>query len=155
MLRIPFHSAWANYFLDVVDGDVLLALGMAESTYQTLDKGADFFSYIIMFLVGRNWRIGKTITVLFVYRAIGQLLYFTIASEAVFFYFQNFLEPLFMIYSLLIFRQGFEEKAYQTYRQRFVLIWTIILIYKIWNEWMLHVANIDLSLLFLGLIGGK
>lgn len=150
----PFIGSWANYFLDVVDGDVLLTLGMSETHYQTLDKVADLFAYVIMFLVGKRWRIGKTITLLFVYRAIGQVLYFATGNEIVFFYFQNFLEPLVMTYALLLFKNKTDEKAYLSYQKHRFLIWGIILTYKIWNEWMLHLANIDLSLLLLGHTGG-
>ena len=72
-----------------------------------------------------------------------------------FFYFQNFLEPLVMIYVLLIFKQKSETKAFQTYSKHLLLIWLIILGYKLWNEWYLHFANFDLSLLLFGFTGGR
>ena len=92
MLYNPFIFSWANYFLDVVDGDILLELGLSDFNYQSIDKFADFVSYIFMLLVGLRWRIKNTIIVLFVYRAIGQLLFFTTRNELVFMFFQNFLD---------------------------------------------------------------
>lgn len=154
MLLFPFPAVWINYALDVVDGDILMQFGMNEFTYQTIDKAADYFSYIFMLILGLRWRIRRTIVVLFVYRTIGQVLFFVTRNELVFFYFQNFLEPLVMIYVLLLFKQGSEEKAFQTYKRHFLLIWVIILVYKIWNEWYLHFANIDLSTLLFGFTGG-
>ena len=153
ILKFPFQAVWANYILDVIDGDILLSLGMQDSLYQTIDKIADYFSYIIMLVVGLRWRIKKLILIFFIYRTIGQILFFITRNELVFFYFQNFLEPLFMAYSLILFRQKSEEKTYVTYKKHFFLIWAIIIIYKIWNEWYLHFANIDLSLFFFGVTG--
>ncbi|MBI2011947.1 hypothetical protein HYS91_04215 [Candidatus Daviesbacteria bacterium] len=94
MLIFPFYSLWGNYFLDVVDGDILLSLGMSAVTYQVIDKFADFISYIFMLILGLRWQIKKIIVILFIYRIIGQVLFFITGNELVFFYFQNFLEPL-------------------------------------------------------------
>lgn len=154
LLKFPFPAAWGNYFLDVIDGDILQALGMQENTYQLIDKGADLFSYVFMLLLGLRWSIKKVIIVLFAYRLIGQLLFFATGNELVFFYFQNFLEPLVMAYALLLFlNKNNETKAYAAYKKYFLLIWGIIIAYKVWNEWYLHFANIDLSTFFFGIDG--
>lgn len=156
MLKNPFLGAWGNYFLDVIDGDILLELGLSDSLYQTIDKVADYFSYIIMLLVGIRWRIRKIIIILFIYRTIGQVLFFLTRNELMFFIFQNFLEPLVMVYSLLLLlKKGNEEKAHATYKKYLLLIWGIIILYKVWNEWYLHYANIDLSSIFFGFTGGQ
>lgn len=155
MLKFPLFGIWGNYFLDVVDGDILLHLGMSETTYQLIDKSTDFISYVFMLILGLRWSIRKTVTVLFAYRVIGQVLFFITGKEILFFYFQNFLEPLMMIYVLILFKQKTEEKAYLTYKKHIILVWVIILIYKVWNEWYLHFANIDLSLFFFGFTGGS
>lgn len=155
MLVFPFQAIWINYILDVVDGDILMQFGMNEFTYQTLDKAADYFSYIFMLILGLRWRIKRTIVILFIYRTIGQVLFFITRNELMLFYFQNFLEPLAMIYVLLLFRHKSEGKAFFSYKRHFWLIWVIILIYKIWNEWYLHFANIDLSTLIFGFDGGS
>lgn len=155
MLKLPIFGLWGNYFLDVVDGDILLSLGLEENTYQTIDKLADLVSYIFMLFLGLRWSIRKTILILFIYRLIGQMLFFITGNELIFFYFQNFLEPLMMIYALILFKQKSEKKAYVTYKKYLILIWAIVLVYKVWNEWYLHFANIDLSLLLFGFTGGK
>lgn len=155
MLKFPIFGLWGNYFLDIIDGDILLSLGLTNQTYQTIDKLADLASYVFMLILGLRWSIRKTIIILFVYRFIGQILFFITGNELVFFYFQNFLEPLMMIYALILFKHKSETKTYATYKKYFILIWTIVLGYKIWNEWYLHFANIDLSLLLFGFTGGK
>ncbi len=153
MLLFPLFGLWGNYFLDVVDGDILLSLGMSDQTYQLVDKSLDLISYVFMLILGLRWSIRKTVTALFAYRLIGQILFFITGLEIVFLYFQNFLEPLMMIYALILFKQKDEKKTYLTYRKYLFLIWGIVLIYKIWNEWYLHYANIDLSLFFFGFTG--
>jgi hypothetical protein len=156
MLRFPFVGAWGNYLLDVVDGDILMALGLSDYVYQTVDKAADYYSYIIMLILGLRWRIRKLVIILFIYRTIGQLLFFLTRNEQVFFIFQNLLEPLVMAYTLLLLLlKGNEAKAYASYRKHLILIWVIIIAYKAWNEWYLHLANIDLSTLFFGFNGGS
>jgi hypothetical protein len=155
MLRFPFAGAWGNYVLDSVDGDVLLELGVTEEAYQTIDKAADYFSYVIMLIVGLRWRIKRLIVLLFAYRTVGQALFFATRKEIVFLVFPNFLEPLVLIYTFLLFRnRGLEPRAYAAYRRHRDLIWIAIIAYKLWNEWSLHVANIDLSEQVFGFTGG-
>jgi hypothetical protein len=155
MLRFPLVGAWGNYVLDIVDGDVLRELGVPEETYQTIDKAADYFSYVVMLIVGLRWRIKRLIVLLFVYRTIGQALFFKTRNELAFISFPNFLEPLVLAYTLLLFRhKGREPQAYAAYRQHRVPIWIAIIGYKLWNEWSLHVANIDLSERIFGFTGG-
>lgn len=154
LVWFPFAGSWANYILDVVDGDILAYTGMADYQYQTIDKVADYFSYIMMVIAARKWLVKSTIWVLFAYRTIGQLLFFITRDEMMFFYFQNFLEPLVMIYSFLIFKsKGKLDLAHKIYKKNFFLIWGIIIGYKVWNEWYLHFANIDLSTFFFGIDG--
>jgi hypothetical protein len=155
MLRFPVVGAWGNYVLDSIDGDVLLELGLSEETYQTIDKAADFYSYLIMLIVGLRWRIRTLIVLLFVYRIVGQLLFFKTRKEIIFVAFPNFLEPLVLAYTFLLWRsKGSEERAYAAYRNHLGLIWTLIIAYKLWNEWYLHYANIDLSSRVFGFTGG-
>ncbi len=148
ILRYPFQASWANFVLDTVNGDILMPLGLAPATYQAGDKAADWVTYVAMFLAGWRWEIRRTIAVLFVLLSVGQLAYFATGRDIVFIFFPNFLEPLFMIYSLLVFRD--EGKAHERYRRHWLLIWSIVVVYKMWNEWNIHVARIDLSQLFFG-----
>lgn len=153
MLKFPFWGVWGNYFLDVLDGDVLHFLGMGEFTYQTMDKAADLWSYVFMLFLGLRFRIKRLVIILFAYRLVGQILFFMTRDEKIFFYFQNFLEPLMMAYTLLLLVRGSEAGAYKTYKEHIVLIWVIIIAYKVWNEWYLHIANVDLSTFFFGING--
>lgn len=153
MLWFPLFGLWGNFVLDVIDGDILLALGMEENVYQVVDKFADLISYIFMLILGIRWGIKNTVIVLFVYRLIGQILFFITGNEIYFFLFQNFLEPLMLIYVLLILMKKSENKAFIVYRKHIILIWIGIFLYKFLNEWYLHYANIDISLIIFGFTG--
>ena len=155
MLKFPFAGLWGNYFLDVVDGDILRFLGMPEFTYQSIDKVCDLVSYFFMLGLGMRLKVRKLIIVLFFYRLIGQILFFVTRNEAVFFYFQNLLEPFLMIYTLLWLVKKDEGLAFATYKKHVFIVWAIVIAYKVWNEWYLHIANIDLSTIFFGFNGGS
>jgi hypothetical protein len=145
----PFQASWVNWVLDTVDGDILMHFGLNPVSYQMVDKLADWVTYGMMFLVGRKWKIGRTITVLFGLRTVGQILFFITRNDRLFFVFPNFLEPLFMGYSLLLFAD--RKKAYGRYRKYWWPMWAGIVAYKMWNEWNTHVAKIDLSSVWLGI----
>lgn len=120
--------------------------GLGFGIYQTVDKVADYWTYLMMLLVGRNWKIAATIIALFLLRTAGQGLFFLTGDERIFFFFPNLLEPLFMVYSLLLFK--YKNRAHKLYKKHFTLIWLLIASYKMWNEWNTHIANIELSEIF-------
>lgn len=149
IFKYAFWASFSNFILDSIDGDILMHFGMSYPTYTMIDKSADFVTYIILFLVGRKWKIGKTITVLFLFRAVGQFLFFTTHVDKILFFFPNFLEPLFIIYSYLVYRYG--KNAHTKYKKYFWYIWIFILIFKMWNEYNVHIGHIDLSEKYLGI----
>ncbi len=153
MLWWPGAMIWSNYILDTIDGDILGALGLGDSVYQVVDKGADYWSYICMAIVASRWKVKKLVYILFAYRSIGQALYFATHNELVLFYFQNLLEPFLLVYTFLMWRAKGESGAYGMYQKHKIPIWVGIIAYKMWNEWYLHFANIDLSTLLFGVSG--
>ena len=148
----PFLAGWANFVLDTIDGDILIPLGLEDYNYQTIDKLADYVTYICMLIVGWKWEIHREIKITFALRTIGQALFFLTRDEMMFFYFPNLLEPLFLIYATLLFFK--KKNAYKIYRKYIWPIWIFIFLYKFQDEWITHVGNVDRSTLikrFLGL----
>ncbi len=86
---------------------------------------------------------------LFVFRTIGQLLFFITGAEIVFFLFPNFLEPLFLIYATI--RHFNPERVAEIYTRHRVAIWVFVVLYKLQDEWVTHVGNIDRTELITGL----
>lgn len=145
LIWFPFLAGWANFLLDTIDGDILIPLGLEDYNYQTIDKIADYVTYISMLIVGWKWEIHKEIKITFALRTIGQILFFVTRDEMMFFFFPNFLEPLFLIYATLLFFK--KKRAYMIYKKYFKLIWAFILIYKFQDELITHVVNVDRSTL--------
>ncbi len=141
IIPFPFLAGWANFVLDTVDGDLLIPLGLEDPTYQLIDKSADWVTYIGMVGAARRWRIRRLVWGLFAFRTVGQLLFFVTREEIVFFLFPNFLEPLFLIYATVgYFRRDTVHEIYARHR---VGIWIFVVLYKLQDEWITHVGNID------------
>lgn len=151
----PFVAGWANFLLDTVDGDILIPLGLADSTYQPIDKIADWATYIGMAVAAWRfkWGIKRWIYGLFVFRSIGQLFFLTHGDERSLFWFPNFLEPLFLIYAtIFFFRKANEMQTYDYYLKHKWAIWICVVIYKMQDEYISHIANIDRSDFIKGLL---
>ena len=149
IIPFPFAAGWANFVLDTVDGDVLIPLGLDDGPYQLIDKSADWFTYVGMVIAAREWKIRRTVFVLFVFRTVGQLLFFITGAEFVFFLFPNFLEPLFLIYATI--RHFNPDRVADIYTRHRVAIWIFVVLYKLQDEWITHVGNVDRSELITGL----
>jgi hypothetical protein len=145
LVPFPFAAGWANFVLDTVDGDLLIPLGLEDATYQPIDKAADYVTYIFMVVAAwkGSWPIFKWIVGFFALRTIGQLLFFITNNEAVFFYFPNFLEPLFLIYATILFFKKDEAPAVFTKWQ--IPIAVFIFLYKMQDEYITHIGNFDRS----------
>ncbi len=141
IVPFPFAAGWANFVLDTVDGDLLIPLGLDDGPYQLIDKTADWFTYVGMLIAARHWKIRRTVIVLFIFRTVGQLLFFVTGAEIVFFFFPNFLEPLFLIYATI--RHFRPEGVAEIYTRHRVAIWVFVVLYKMQDEWITHVGNID------------
>jgi hypothetical protein len=152
LIPFPFAAGWANFVLDSVDGDILIPLGLPEPTYQLIDKAADWVTYVFMVAAAWRWPIRRWIIGLFIFRSVGQALFFLTGDELVFFLFPNFLEPLFLAYAtILVFRRA---EAYAFYLRHRVAVWAIVILYKMQDEYFTHVANVDRTELISRLFGG-
>lgn len=141
-LYFPFAAGWGNFVLDSVDGDILIPAGLDNHLYQNIDKAADWVAYLFMFIWGWRKPIRREISAMFALRTVGQVIFFLTQNEIVFFWFPNFLEPLFLVYVTIAQFKGW-ERAQEIYRRRIWLIWILIIIYKMQDEYFTHVGNVD------------
>jgi hypothetical protein len=150
----PFVGGWLNFVLDSIDGDLLVPLGLSAYSYQLVDKSADWITYIGMLLAAfkYNWLIKRWIGLFFILRTIGQLLFFLTNDERIFFLFPNFLEPLFLVYATITIIKG--KKTEKFFIKHKTIIWILVIIYKIQDEWITHIANIDRTDLILRMLSG-
>lgn len=151
----PFIAGWSNFVLDTVDGDILIPLGLADSTYQPIDKIADWATYVGMTVAAWKfkWGIRKWVYGLFIFRSIGQLAFLLTGQELLFFFFPNFLEPLFLIYAtIFFFKKSNESKTYEFFLKHKWAFSILIIVYKMQDEYFTHVANLDRTDFFKTLI---
>jgi len=144
----PFLAGWANFILDTIDGDILIPLGMSDTSYQPIDKIADWATYIGMTAAAWRfkWEIKKWIYGLFAFRSIGQTAFLLTNDERLFFFFPNFLEPLFLIYATIFFiKKSNNQTTYAFYQKHKWMIWIFVIIYKMQDEYITHIANLDRS----------
>lgn len=149
LIPFPFAAGWANFVLDSVDGDLLIPLGLPNEVYQRVDKSADWVTYVFMVAAAWRWPMRRVIIALFLFRSVGQALFFVTEDEFVFFLFPNFLEPLFLGYATIAFFLGARAPAF--YRRHVVAIWVAVFLYKMQDEWITHVGNVDRTELIRGL----
>ena len=145
LVPFPFAAGWANFVLDTADGDLLIPLGLEDDSYQPIDKVADYVTYIFMVISAwrGRWPILNWIVGFFLLRTVGQALFFITNNEAVFFYFPNFLEPLFLIYATIRFFK--KDEAPEVFRRWSIPIGIFIFVYKMQDEYITHIANTDRS----------
>jgi len=150
----PFAAGWANFALDGIDGDLLIPLGLPNDIYQPVDKISDWVTYVAIVVVGyRNqWPIRRLMLGLFLFRSIGQVAFLLTEEELFLALFPNFLEPLFLVTASILawervarHHPDWQEVGFAVLRQHRWVIGTLIVVYKLQDEYFTHVANIDRS----------
>jgi hypothetical protein len=163
IVRFPFAAGWANFVLDSVDGDLLIPLGLDKVVYQPVDKLADWATYVAIVVVAyRNgWPTKRLMLGLFLFRSVGQVAFLVTENELFLAAFPNFLEPLFLVTaSILAWERAirhlpdWQAQGFAALHRHRWLIGTLIVIYKLQDEYFTHVANIDRSELVRQLLGG-
>ena len=142
IIPFPFAAGWANFVLDTVDGDLLIPLGLDDGPYQLIDKGADWFTYIGMLFAARQWQISRTVVVLFVFRSRrpAALLHHGCGDRVL-------LVPELPGAAVPDLRDHppFQagRRGADIYMRHRAGIWVFVVLYKLQDEWVTHVGNID------------
>jgi len=162
IVRFPFAAGWANFFLDGIDGDLLVPLGLPDAIYQPVDKVSDWVTYLAIVVVAyRNeWPTKRLMLGLFLFRSIGQVGFLLTGNELLLAVFPNFLEPVFLVtVSILAWERAvrrlpdWQEGGFAILHRHRWLVGTLIVIYKLQDEYFTHIANIDRSEFFQRLLG--
>ena len=154
IVRFPFAAGWANFALDGIDGDLLIPLGLPNEIYQPVDKITDWVTYVAIVVVGyrQAWPIRRLMLGLFLFRSVGQVAFLLTEEELFLALFPNFLEPLFLVTASILAWQravrhvpDWQERGFAILHRHRWLIGTLIVIYKLQDEYFTHVANVDRS----------
>ena len=135
-----------------MDGDLLIPIGLDDPVYQRIDKSADYVTYVCMVVAAWRWPLRPAVLALFALRTAGQALFFITGDGIVFFVFPNFLEPLFLVDATILFFTRDGAPAF--FARHAVPIWALVIVHKLQDEYVTHVANLDRSELVGRLFGG-
>jgi hypothetical protein len=154
IIPFPFAAGWANFFLDGFDGDLLIPLGLPNDIYQPVDKITDWVTYVAIVVVAfrNDWPTRRLMLGLFVFRSIGQIGFLVTGDELFLAIFPNFLEPLFLVTASILAWQRTVRHVPDWQGQGFAILhrhrWLIgiaIVVYKLQDEVLTHVVNVDRS----------
>jgi hypothetical protein len=154
IIPFPFAAGWANLFLDGFDGDLLVPLGLPNDVYQPVDKITDWVTYVAIMVCAyrREWPIRRLMLALFAFRSIGQVSFLLTQNELFLAAFPNFLEPLFLVTATILAYErtvrrvpDWREHGFAVLARHRWLIGSLIVIYKLQDEYFTHVANVDRS----------
>ena len=143
IIRFPFAAGWTNFFLDGIDGDLLIPLGLPNAVYQPVDKVTDWVTYVaIVVLAYRNaWPTKRLMLGLFLFRSIGQAGFLLTGNELLLAFFPNFLEPLFLVTATILAWEravrhvpDWKERGFAILHVHRWLIGTLIVVYKLQDE---------------------
>jgi hypothetical protein len=163
IIPVPFAAGWANFFLDGFDGDILIPLGLPNEVYQPVDKITDWVTYVAIVVVAfRNaWPTRRLMLGLFLFRSVGQVGFLLTGNELLLAFFPNFLEPVFLVtISILAYERairhvpGWQARGFEVLHRYRWPIGVLIVVYKLVDEWITHVGNIDRTELLQQLLGG-
>ena len=154
IIPFPFAAGWANFFLDGFDGDLLIPLGLSNDIYQPVDKVTDWVTYVAIVVVAfrNDWPTRRLMLGLFVFRSIGQIGFLVTGNELFLAIFPNFLEPLFLVtVSILAWQRtvrhvpDWQARGFAVLDRHRWLIGIAIVVYKLQDEVLTHVVNVDRS----------
>lgn len=137
----PVLAIILSVFLDIIDGDFANTV-VTKKQYQLIDKNLDLWWFInIMFFISIKYPDLKNYFLfLFIYRLIGQSIFYATKNRGVLLFFPNFFEWIFYLVFI-----GINYYPSLLVGQTFYIILALIIIIKIYQEWFLHVADLSLK----------
>lgn len=103
IIKWPMYGWFIIFFVDTIDYFFALRGGLTYAQYQLVDKSLDILNrfYFVVPAIIFSWPVRDLFLLLFLYRLIGDFLYFKNKSEKYFLLFPNILEFLLPAYILL------------------------------------------------------
>lgn len=146
----PLLASFLNIFFDTVDGEIAYTHGISDEAYQIYDKIFDYAGYIAILIIGLKLPIKNFIKTAFIYRTIGQIMFFITQNKLSFLIFPNILE--FPFITFLIFQKLGKTEDFMKCKYWIYGFWIIV---KIWMEYSLHIDKFPWTDWSMGLFGLK
>ncbi len=145
----PLLSVILSFFLDVVDIEFASRRVLTLSKYERYDKALDTWWYINVMIFAwfqmPNYRY--ILLILFVFRTIGEVIFFIKNDRWIFFLFPNFFENIFF---LIFFSIYFKPLHFLLSEKYIYFSLSVVIIAKIFQEWWVHIVLISIPEHFFG-----
>ncbi|MCR4277361.1 MAG: hypothetical protein NUV87_04510 [Candidatus Roizmanbacteria bacterium] len=145
----PLLSVILSFFLDVIDIEFASRRVLTLSKYERYDKALDTWWYINVMIFAwfqmPNYRY--ILLILFVFRTIGEMIFFIKNDRRIFFLFPNFFENIFF---LIFFSIYFKPLHFLLSEKYIYFSLSVVIIAKIFQEWWVHIALISIPEYFFG-----
>lgn len=146
----PVATTISMIIFDGNDGYLYCHAGFKIKKYQIVDKILDTYWYffIMAYLVSNQTEmiLFPLLTLLFFWRLVGQIIFFSTNKRKIFLFFPNLFEPLFWV-QLIVFKFNFPQ--FLNPPLFFPVFLTIFLIVTI-DEYLLHWRNFSWGNIFCG-----
>jgi len=144
----PIIALFLSFSLDMIDGSIAARGVLSIKQYQAIDKALDFFWYIISWIYSLLYlqQFAFLLTILFFYRSIGMIIYYTNKSRKTFFIFANYYENFLILILLGTFIKPLSFLIQDNY---FYLFGIMAIIAKLIQEWIIHISKTSMAEKFL------
>ncbi len=138
-----------QFILDWIDGEFYKRARFRKHTYQMWDKILDYYWYvfIMLFLLADKPPHAMVFIFLFVFRTIGQALFFITRKQIYFFLFPNIFEILFFVFVATLAIPSLGPLLDVPYIYPIFAVVTVIVFIR---EYVLHIKQMNLSWIFMG-----
>ncbi len=138
----PLPAILLSFFLDGIDGEFASRKALTLAEYEYYDKALDLWWYtnavlFSSFYFSDSPFIKYFLLLLFVYRLIGEVIFFKLNTRRILFWFPNFFEFFFVYFFIARYLPILWE-------QPWVSVISISLVGgKLFQEWWLHIAKLS------------
>lgn len=143
----PILSTFLSIITDTIDGDIFQRARVKQKTYQLVDKTLDVYWYIFIIIFSFHGEFGHVLFLLFIFRLVGNLLYYILKDRHIFIFFPNIFEPFFCVYVLSL-RISWLHVLLEG--ENLFITMLIITVLKIINEVIIHGIRVDMTDLLTG-----
>jgi len=145
----PLLSVILSFFLDVIDIEFASRKVLNLAEYERYDKALDTWWYLNAMIF--SWfylpSFRLLLLMLFIFRAIGEIIFFVKNDRRIFFLFPNFFENIFF---LIFFSINFKQLHFLLDKEYVFLSLSAVIVIKIFQEWWIHIALISIPEHFFG-----
>jgi len=145
----PLLSIILSFFLDIIDIEFASRKVLTLDEYERQDKILDLWWYLnaVIFSWFHLPYYRFLLLILFIFRAIGEVIFFIKNDRKVFFLFPNFFENIFFLIFLSVY---FKQLNFLLNSKFIFFSLSVAIIAKIFQEWWIHIALISIPEHFFG-----